>query len=80
MIFNSILKKMGVEIKIGQLKKIKFCKPFEDKPQVYLTPHHELARVVSGYVTKTGFCIFSSDSGTEGETRKIGWGAFGNRE
>jgi len=70
----------SVEIKIGQLKKIKFCKPFEDKPQVYLTPYLKPAHAVSGHVTKTGFCIFSSDSGTEGETRKIGWSAFGNRE
>jgi hypothetical protein len=70
----------SADIKIGQLSKIKFCKPFEDIPQIYLTPYLKPAHVVSGYVTKTGFYIFSSNSGTEGETRKIGWSAFGNRE
>lgn len=70
----------NVEIKIGQLKKVKFQKPFEDKPRVYLTPYLKPVQAVSGLVTKSGFCIFSSNSGTEGEIRKIGWGAFGNRE
>jgi len=70
----------SVEIKIGQLKKIKFRKPFEDKPQIYLTPYLKPVHAVSGYVTETGFIIFSSDSGAEGETREIGWSAFGNRE
>jgi len=67
------------EIKIGQLKKIEFQEPFEDIPQIYLAPYLKPAYVVSGYVNKTGFSIFSSDSGTEGETREISWGAFGNR-
>jgi len=67
------------EIKIGQLKRIEFQKPFEDIPQIYLSPHQKLASVVPGYVNNTGFSIFSSDSGTEGETREISWVAFGNR-
>jgi len=68
----------SVKIKIGQLKRIKFCKPFEDKPQIYLTPYLKPVYVASGFVTNTGFSIFSSDSGAEGETREIGWSAFGN--
>jgi len=67
------------EIKIGQLKRIEFQKPFEDVPQIYLTPYQKLAHVMPGHVNSTGFSIFSSDSGTEGETRKITWIAFGNR-
>jgi len=70
----------NIEIKIGQLKVVKFKKPFEDLPQVYLTPYLKPVHAVSGHVTKSGFCIFSSNSGTEGETRNISWSAYGNRE
>ena len=68
-----------VEIEIGRLKRIEFREPFEDTPQIYLTPYLKPARVVSGHVSSAGFSIFSSDSGTEGETREIGWSAIGNR-
>ena len=70
----------SVEIEIGQLKKIEFHNPFENKPQIYLTPYLKPAKAVPGHITKKGFCIFSSNSTTIGEIRQIGWSAFGNRE
>jgi hypothetical protein len=67
-----------VEITSGQLKNVKFSEAFEDTPKIYLTPH-EPVNAVPGHITNTQFTIFSSDSRKEGETRKIGWAAYGNR-
>lgn len=67
------------EIKVGQLKTIKFSEPFEDTPEIYLTPFEKLVAVVPGRITNAQFSVFSSDSGTEGEKRKISWAAYGNR-
>jgi len=67
------------EVTVGQLKIIQFSEPFEDTPEVYLTPHEKPVAAVSGHITKAQFSIFSCNSGTEGETRKITWTAYGNR-
>jgi len=67
------------EIIVGQLKTVKFSEPFEDIPEIYLSPHEKPAAVVPGYITNAQFNIFSSDSGTVTETRKISWAAYGNR-
>lgn len=67
------------EVNVGQLKIIKFIEPFEDVPEVYLTPYGKHVACVSGGITNSGFVIFSSHSGTEGETGKIRWVAYGNR-
>lgn len=67
------------EIVIGQLKTIKFAEPFEDTPQVYLTPIEKSASTIPGWITNNQFSIFSSDSGTEGGSREIQWTAYGNR-
>jgi hypothetical protein len=69
-----------VEIQIGQLKTIKFAKPFENAPRIYLTPYKKPVAAVPGSITKEQFSIFSSDSGTGDQTREIGWAAFGNRK
>jgi hypothetical protein len=69
-----------VEIQIGQLKTIKFAKPFENAPRVYLTPYNKPVAAVPGCITREQFSIFSSDSGTGDQTREIGWAAFGNRK
>lgn len=68
-----------IEIVIGQLKTIKFSEPFEDIPNIYLTPFGKPAPTVPGWITNNQFCIFSSDSGTEGGSREIQWNAYGNR-
>jgi hypothetical protein len=70
----------AVEVTVGQLKTIRFSEPFEDTPKVYLTPYEKPATAVPGRMSNTRFSIFSCDSGTEGETRKIGWIAYGNRD
>jgi hypothetical protein len=67
------------EVEIGQLKTIEFPMPFEDTPKVYLTPHEKPVASVPGRITNAQFTIFTCDSGTEGEPRKIGWTAYGNR-
>ena len=67
------------EVTVGQLKTISFSEPFEDTPKVYLTPHEKPVAAVPGYITNAQFSIFSCDSGTGDETRKITWAAFGNR-
>lgn len=67
------------EITIGQLKITKFNEPFEDTPKIYLTPHEKPVAAVPGSITNSQFTIFSCDSGTEGEKRKITWAAYGNR-
>lgn len=68
-----------VELTIGQLKTIMFSDPFEDIPEVYLTPLEKAVAAVPGRITNSQFSIFSCDSGTGSETRKISWAAFGNR-
>lgn len=68
------------EIKVGELKTIKFSESFEDTAEIYLTPYKEPVAAVPGRITNAQFSVFSSDSGTTGETRKIGWAAYGNRE
>lgn len=66
------------EILVGQLKTIEFVEPFEDKPEIYLTPEQPI-NVMPGRVTNAQFSIFSSDSGTEDQKGKLSWAAFGNR-
>lgn len=68
-----------VEIKVGKLQEVRFQKPFEDKPDIYLTPHLKPVHVVPGFVNNSSFLIFSSHEGHEGEIRDIGWIAYGNR-
>lgn len=67
------------EIVVGQLKTVKFSEPFEDTPQVYLTPYGKSVAAMPGQITNSQFNIFSSDSGTEGGSREIEWLAYGNR-
>jgi hypothetical protein len=67
------------EITVGQLKTIRFSQPFDDTPKIYLTPYEKPVAVVPGRITNTQFSIFSSNSGAEGEKRKVGWAAYGNR-
>ncbi len=69
-----------VEVSMGQLKTIKFAKPFEDTPKVYLTPHGQPAACVPGAMTNTEFTIFTCSSNTEDGSRKIDWTAYGNRK
>jgi hypothetical protein len=69
----------NVEIIVGKLKKVEFSEPFEDPPEIYLTPYEKPIAVVPGFITKTRFSILSSDSETAGKTRKITWIAYGNR-
>jgi hypothetical protein len=69
-----------VEVTIGQLKIVKFSEPFEDTPKVYLTPLLKPVVAVPGYITNEQFSIFSCNSATEGEIRKIAWSAYGNRD
>jgi len=66
------------EVTVGQRKTIHFPKPFEDTPKVNLTPFAPVA-AVPGFITPAKFGIYSCDSGTEGEIRRIGWNAVGNR-
>jgi len=78
--FQSNARENGkAEIAVGQLETIKFSEPFEDKPEIYLAPFEKPVAVVAGGITDAKFSIFSSDSGTEGEKRKISWAAYGNR-
>jgi hypothetical protein len=77
--FNALEQGMA-EIEVGQLKTIKFAEPFEDLPQIYLSPHKKPVAAVAGHVTAVQFSIFSSDSGIRSETREIGWAAYGNRK
>lgn len=67
------------EVAVGQRRIIHFSEPFEDTPKVSLTPHGKPVAAVPGFVTPAKFGIYSCDSGTEGEMRKIGWNADGNR-
>lgn len=69
----------NVEIIVGQLKTINFSCPFDDVPHVYLTPIEKPVKAVPGWITNAGFSIFSCDSETLGEIRKISWSAYGNR-
>ncbi len=69
-----------VEIQIGKLKTIRFIKPFEDAPRIYLTPYNKPVAAVPGHITKEQFGIFSGGSGTEDQTREVGWVAFGNHK
>lgn len=68
------------EIVVGQLNNVKFSEPFEDIPQVYLTPIGKPANIIPGKIINSQFSIFSSDSGTERESREIQWIAYGNRD
>ena len=67
-----------VEITVGQLKTVKFSEPFEDVPEVYLTPNFPVV-AVPGHITKTQFRIFSCDVGAQNKTGEISWSAYGNR-
>lgn len=69
-----------IELRVGKLEKIEFQKPFENKPEIYLTPYLKPVRAVPGYISTDSFCIFSTCSGAEGEVREIGWLAYGNRK
>ncbi|RLG06343.1 MAG: hypothetical protein DRN59_03185 [Thaumarchaeota archaeon] len=68
-----------VEITVGQLKIVKFSKPFENAPVVYLTPQFPV-RAVPGYITNTHFSILSCDGGKGVKKGKISWVVYGNRD
>jgi len=67
-----------VEITVEQLKTVKFSEPFEDIPEVYLTPSFPVA-AVPGYITSVQFSIFSCDVGAQNKTGERSWTAYGNR-
>jgi hypothetical protein len=69
----------GIDVKVGQLAKVEFQKPFEDKPVIYLTPYLKSVSVVSGFVNNNNFSVFSFYPNAEGEGRQISWCAYGNR-
>jgi hypothetical protein len=69
-----------VEITVGNLTKIQFQEPFLDIPEINLTPYLKSVDAVSGYITPTGFAIFSSANVClMEEKRQIIWHASGNR-
>lgn len=68
------------EVTVGKLTKIDFKEPFLDIPEVKLTPYPKPVNAVTGYITLTGFAIFSCANGCSiEEKRQIQWHASGNR-
>ena len=69
-----------IEVTVGNLAKIQFKQPFLDIPEISLTPYLKPLDAVSGYITQTGFAVFSSANVCSmEEKRQITWHASGNR-
>jgi len=71
----------SVDITVGQLKRINFSMPFDTPPEVYLTPYKKFVCAIPGYITNSGFSIFSCGYSDQdlGETRTVTWSAYGFR-
>jgi len=68
------------EVPVGKLTKIHFKEPFLDIPEVNLTPYLKPVNAVTGYITPTGFAIFSCANGCSiDEKCQMQWRASGNR-